>query len=111
MAKKTMKKVNAKPKEGVRKLAIDESELTPGQLRKLNALRKSVGDDLGEQTFSAWLKRQAAGGPVMPTDKDAELIAEALMKLIEEKKLRLPRGGYIVTRGRGRVIVNKAESE
>ena len=26
-------------------MAIDESELTKGQLRKLNALRRSVGDD------------------------------------------------------------------
>ena len=47
----------------------------------------------------------------MPTDKNAEVIAEILMKLIEEKKLRLPREGYLITRGRGRVIVTKAESE
>ena len=111
MAKKTKKKAVAKPKVAPRKPGMDESALTPGQLRKLNALRKSVGDDLGEQTFSAWLKKQQSKEPTVPTDKNAELIAETLMKLIEEKKLRLPRGGYLVTRGRGRVVVTKAESE
>ena len=37
---------------------IDESGLTKGQLRKLNALRKSVGDDVGERAFVAWLEAQ-----------------------------------------------------
>ena len=110
MAKKTKKKAVAKPKEVVTKSGIDESALTAGQLRKLNALRKSVGEDLGEQTFSAWLKKQQSKEPAVATDKNAELIAETLMKLIDENKLRLPRGGYLVTRGRGRVVVTKAES-
>ena len=30
---------------------IDESALTKGHLRKLNALRKSVGKDIGERAF------------------------------------------------------------
>jgi hypothetical protein len=30
-------------------MAIDESTLTKGQVRKLNALRKSVGDDIAEE--------------------------------------------------------------
>ena len=41
-------------------MVIDESELTKGQLRKLNALRRSVGDDLAEDVFAKWLTRQAA---------------------------------------------------
>ncbi len=32
-------------------MAIDETGLTKGQVRKLNALRKSVGDDLAEEVF------------------------------------------------------------
>lgn len=36
--------------------AIDESALTKGQLRKLNALRKSIGNDIGECAFSEWLE-------------------------------------------------------
>ena len=30
---------------------IDEGALTKGQLRKLNALRKSVGEEVGERAF------------------------------------------------------------
>ena len=33
-------------------MAINESTLTKGQLKKLNALRKSVGDALGEEVFA-----------------------------------------------------------
>ena len=38
---------------------IDEKALTKGQHRKLNALRKSVGDKIGDVAFSEWLKTQA----------------------------------------------------
>ena len=41
-------------------MAIDETGLTKGQVRKLNALRKSVGDDLAEEVFAKWLERAAA---------------------------------------------------
>ena len=41
-------------------MAMDESKLTKGQLRKLTALRKSVGDELGEEVFDKWMARQAA---------------------------------------------------
>ena len=34
---------------------IGEGSLTKGQLRKLTALRKSVGDEIGERTFATWL--------------------------------------------------------
>ena len=37
---------------------IDEGALTKGQLRKLNALRKSVGEEVGERAFAAWLASQ-----------------------------------------------------
>ncbi len=33
-------------------MAIDEATLSKGHLRKLNALRKSVGDELGDDVFS-----------------------------------------------------------
>ena len=36
-------------------MAIDETGLTKGRVRKLNALRKSVGDDLAEEVLqSGW---------------------------------------------------------
>ena len=55
---------------------IDESALTKGQLRTLRALRKSVGDDVGERAFAAWLvaRREVAAN----VDGNAAKIVEAL---------------------------------
>ncbi len=90
------------PRRAVTK--IDESGLTKMQLRKLNALMKSVGDEIGVKAFNEWL----ASRPVekkAPVDRNAVRITEALQPLIESKKLTIPRGGYVLRRGRGRVIV------
>ena len=40
-------------------MAIDETGLTKGLVRKLNALRKSVGDYLAEEVFAKWVEREA----------------------------------------------------
>ena len=87
---------------------IDESALTRGQLRKLNALRKSVGEDVGERAFAAWLesRREAAG----EADGNAAKIVDVLWPLVEEGRLAIPRGGYLMRRGRGRIIVEPARS-
>ena len=42
---------------------INESSLPKGQLRKLNALRKSVGNDIGERAFAEWLAAQPPPAP------------------------------------------------
>lgn len=60
-------------------MAIDETNLTKAQLRKLSALRKSVGADLGEEVFIKWLRRQAA--QKAKTDPVAVKIVEALRAL------------------------------
>ena len=39
-------------------MTIDQSTLTKGQIRKLNALRKSIGDDSAEDAFGKWMKSQ-----------------------------------------------------
>ena len=84
---------------------IDEAALTKGQVRKLNALRKSLGTAIADEAFSKWLAQPAE----MPeTDENAELIADALWGLVREGGLQIRRGGYIVRRGRGRVIVEPA---
>ncbi len=85
--------------------AIDESALTKGQLRKLNALRKSVGGSIGERAFAEWLNSQP--GP-NKADRNAEAIANALWPLVKHGTLRIPRGGYLVKRGRGRLVVEAA---
>lgn len=85
---------------------IDESTLTKGQLRKLNALRKSVGDAVGEKAFAEWLASQrAAKGQV---DGNAALIVDTLWPMVEQGTLAIPRGGYLLKRGRGRIIVKPA---
>ena len=85
---------------------IDESGLSKGQLRKLDALRKSVGEDVGERAFAAWLEsRKGAAGEA---DGNAAKIVDVLWPLVEEGRLAIPRGGYLLRRGRGRIIVEQA---
>ena len=87
---------------------FDESQLTKGHLRKLEALRKSLGTAIADKAFAKWIAKQSE--PV-PEDRNATAIAEALMPLIEQGKLRIPRGGYLVRRGRGRMIVEPVRAE
>ena len=88
---------------------IDESALTKGQRRKLNALRKSVGDEIGEQAFAAWLSSQSAR-PGAKSDENAATIVNALWPLVQQGALAIPRGGYLLRRGRGRIIVERASA-
>ena len=92
------------------KSGITETDLTKGQLRKLNALRKSVGPDIGERAFAQWLKRANAGKSAA-VDKNAASIAEAIETAIKGKKRSFPRGGYLLKRGRGRVLVERAAAK
>ncbi len=87
-------------------LKLDETELPKGQLRKLNALRKSVGDDIGNRAFAQWVKAQKKSN-AGSVDKTADLIEKKIATLIKEKKISIPRGGYLLTRGRGRVIITR----
>lgn len=85
---------------------IDETALTKGQLRKLNALRKSLGPSIADEAFAKWLGQAA---DTSDTDQNAEVIADALWALIQEGKLTIRRGGYLVRRGRKRVIVEACD--
>ncbi len=89
---------------------LDEKALTKGELRKLNALRKSIGEDIGEKAFMDWLRKKPAV-MIEPEDKNAVLIADTLIPLIQKNRLQIPRGGYLVRRGRGRVIVERPASD
>ncbi len=85
-----------------------DRDLTKGQLRKLTALRKSLGKGIADNAFAEWLASVPEVKPIS-VDKNAEAIAELLNAPVLEKKIRLPRGGYVVRRGRGRVIVEQAK--
>ena len=89
---------------------FDENALPKGQLRKLTALRKSLGDDIANRAFGQWLRAQKKA-PARAVDKGAELIEEAVAAMIKEKKISIPRGGYLLTRGRNRVFVTRAAKD
>ena len=83
-------------------MAINENELTKGQARKLNALRKSVGDDLAEGVFAKWLSRQKTTAPADKPDPVAEKIMAAIAGLGKDPAFRLGNQGYTVRRARGK---------
>ena len=93
--------------DGTSSGGIEEGGLTKGQLRKLRALRKSVGAEIGERAFAEWLASQADSSA--KADANAAAIADILWPLIKEGRLAIPRGGYLIKRGRGRIIVEAAK--
>ncbi len=96
---------------GKKATTVEESNLKKGELRKLNALRKSLGPEIADRAFAEWMAARpedvAGGAP----DRNADLIADALMELVEKSGIQFPRSGYLVRRGRGRVIVEPAPAD
>lgn len=94
-------------------MAINESDLTKGQIRKLNALRKSIGDSLGEEAFRKWLKQQASGRNIVLVDPVADLLAETLKPLANKKNINFGRYGYSIKRAKGKgakgIVVSRIE--
>jgi hypothetical protein len=92
---------------------IDQKALTKGQLRKLNALRKSLGDKIADQAFAQWLAEQPAKGSATENDPVAEKLVSALSGLADDKTVRLGRRGYVVRRAKGkgatRFVAEKVE--
>ena len=89
---------------------FDEAKLNKGHIRKLTALRKSLGQEIADIAFTAWLDQQDAD-KAEPEDKNAKLIVKTLEPLVLGNELKIPRGGYLVKRGRGRIKVTAARSE
>ena len=85
---------------------IDESALSKGKLRNLNALRKPVGPAIADEAFARWLD-QSVEAP--EANRDAEVISAALWTLVQEGWLSIQWGGCIVRRGRKRAIVEPCE--
>ena len=76
--------------------------LTKGQIRKRNALKKSIGDKLGEEAFAKWLKEQAKAIPKVQSDPVAEKILNAVKVLEKDKTAKLGNKGYVIKRARGK---------
>ena len=83
-------------------MAIKEKSLSKGQIRKLNALRKSIGFKLGEDAFGKWLKEQAKSVPKIQSDPVAEKILNAVKSLQKDKTVKLGNRGYVVKRAKGK---------
>ena len=83
-------------------MAVNKENLTKGQIRKLNALRKSVGDKLANDVFSKWLKQQAKKNSSGDSDPVADQILDALSPLAKDKSIRLGNRGYSIHRARGK---------
>ncbi len=66
-----------------------------------------MGPDIGGRAFAEWFASQAKAEKV---DKNLESIVDALRPLIQEGKLPIRRGGFLVRRGRGRLIVEPGEA-
>ena len=82
-------------------MSIDQSTLTKGQIRKLNALRKSVGDDIAEEAFGKWMVTQSKT-PKEVRDPVADSLVAALANLTSDKSFRLGTKGYVVRRAKGK---------
>ena len=82
-------------------MTIDQSTLTKGQVRKLNALRKSVGDDIAENAFAKWMKIQSKT-PKEVRDPVADALVSALANLDHDKSFKLGNKGYVVRRAKGK---------
>ena len=83
-------------------MAIEETKLTKGHRRKLNALKKSVGDKLGEEVFSKWKALQDKESAARRADPVAEKIQAALADYVNDRSFRLGNYGYTVRRARGK---------
>ena len=84
-------------------MSIDQSTLTKGQVRKLNVLRKSVGDDIAEDAFSKWMKSQPKA-PKEVRDPVADALVAALANLQNDKSFKLGNKGYVVRRAKGKGV-------
>jgi len=82
---------------------MDEMSLTKGQVRKLNALKKSIGDDLGTDVFTKWMSNQEKNkkeGVIV--DPVAIKLQEVLSPLESDLSVRLGNKGYTIKRARGK---------
>lgn len=91
-------------------VGLDISGMSKGMLRKLTALRKSLGNEIADTAFAKWLTTQPAK-EARSGDQNAARIAELLTPAAVKGEFRIPRGGYIIRRGKGKVIVEAAPEQ
>ena len=80
--------------------------LNKGQKRKLQALRNSLGKKIADEAFTKWFKEQTK--PVPKADIHMVRLEIAVNKLVKSG-LKVPPSGIMITRGGGKISVNKIE--
>ena len=83
---------------------MNKKSITKGQLRKLNALRKSLGNQIADKAFKEWLKQQAKQAPAERADPVVNKLLAALKGLEKDKSINLGRKGYVIKRAKGRGV-------
>ena len=83
---------------------MNDKSLTKGQLRKLNALRNSLGKSIANKAFKEWLKQQEKLSPAEKPDPVAEKLLAAMKGLEKDKLINLGRKGYVIKRAKGRGV-------
>ena len=86
---------------------IDEENLSKGNMRKLRALRKSIGNELADEAFIKWLSAQTADAADKEDAVSVELL-EAVAPVVE--KLNLGRYGYTIRRSRAGLTATRNTS-
>ena len=86
---------------------IDEGSLSKGHMRKLTALRKSIGASIADKAFLEWQKAQEST-PKVKEDPVAKALLEAVQPTVDD--LNLGRYGYTIRRSRAGLIVTRNTS-
>ena len=86
---------------------IDEANLSKGHMRKLVALRKSLGDEIADKAFVEWQKKQNST-PEQKPDATAAALLDAVTPVVDS--LNLGRYGYTIRRSRAGLTISRNES-
>jgi hypothetical protein len=81
-------------------MAINEKALSKGELRKLTALRKSLGENIADEAFTKWLSNKPS--VVELTDPVARQLEAVLATLANDKGFKLGNYGYTVKKAKGK---------
>ena len=86
---------------------IEESSLSKGHLRKLTALRKSLGNEIADKAFIEWQNLQQSV-PAAKEDPVAKALLEIVAPVVDD--LNLGRYGYTIRRSRAGLTATRNTS-
>lgn len=75
------------------------------ELQKLSGLLKVLGPGAAYEEFAKWLKAAPPPPDEAVREPCAQAIGRVIMEVIRKRRLRIPRGGYLIRSVMGSVIV------